>query len=261
VPLLNIIFKRILALIWLSDSYIISILFISTLFITHTSYANPIQETSVVSASSQSSQIKQRHFKQENLDKYLADEDFKYDRDFRPQSPSLWQRFKQWLFDKLIESLSNEHTRDFWRWGIYIVCGLVILYVILKLTKTNIRGLFFGEAQSGRIAFNETEENIHELNFDQLISEAVASQQFGKAIRLFYLKTLKQLTDRKLIDWKINKTNYDYVQELANKELVPSFRSLTSLFEYIYYGDFKVTQADFEQAKSAFIQFEEKLKR
>jgi hypothetical protein len=51
------------------------------------------------------------------------------------------------------------------------------------------------------------------------------------------------------------------VQELANKELVPSFRSLTSLFEYIYYGDFKVTQADFEQAKSAFIQFEEKLKR
>lgn len=252
-------FKRKIVLLRLSKNYVLSILVF--IFFCTAHYPSWSQEKTPVSSNNASSPIQERHFKQENLNKYLSDENFKYDREFRPQSPSLWQRFKRWLFDKLMESLSNEQTRDFWRWAIYISCGLVILYVILKLTKTNIRGLFFGEAQSGRLAFNENEENIHELNFEGLIAEAVSSQQYGKAIRLFYLKTLKQLTDRKLIDWRINKTNYDYVQELANKELAPSFRSLTSLFEYIYYGDFHITQADFEQARSAFIQFEEQLKK
>jgi hypothetical protein len=208
-----------------------------------------------------SEQIQLRSFQKEKLQKYLNDEDFKYDREFKPEAPNLWQRFKIWMLMKILQALSNEQTFNFWKWAIYIFCGLVILYVILKLTKTNVRGLFFGQAQGGRIAFSETQENIHELNFEKLITEAIAAQQYAKAIRLFYLKTLKQLTDRKLIDWRINKTNYDYVRELGTKDLAPSFRNLTFLFEYIYYGDFPITQADFEQAQSAFKNFEEQLKR
>lgn len=205
--------------------------------------------------------IQLRTFKQDKLQKYLNDEDFKYDRDFRPEAPNLWQRFKIWLFTKILQALSNEQTYTFWKWAIYIFCGVVILYVILKLTKTNVRGLFFGQGQSGKMNFTETQENIHELNFEKLISEAIAAQQYGKAIRLFYLKTLKQLTDRKLIDWRINKTNYDYVRELGSKDLAPSFRNLTFLFEYIYYGDFPITQTDFEQAQLAFKNFEEQLRK
>jgi hypothetical protein len=205
--------------------------------------------------------IQLRTFSAEKLQKYLNDEDFKYDRDFRPEAPNLWQRFKIWLLTKILQALSNEQTYTFWKWAIYIFCGVVILYVILKLTKTNVRGLFFGQAQGGKIAFSEMQENIHELNFEKLIAEAIAAQQYGKAIRLFYLKTLKQLTDRKLIDWRINKTNYDYVRELGSKDMAPSFRNLTFLFEYIYYGDFQITQTDFEQAQLAFKNFEEQLKR
>lgn len=208
-----------------------------------------------------SEDIQVRTFKQERLQKYLNDEDFKYDRDFRPQAPNLWQRFKLWLLSKILQALDNEQVVNFWKWGIYVFCGAVILYVILKLTKTNVRGLFFGQAQSGKMSFSEQDENIHELDFEQLIAEAIALQQYGKAIRLFYLKTLKQLTDRKLIDWRINKTNYDYVRELGSKDLAPSFRNLTFLFEYICYGDFPITQTDFEQAQSAFKKFEEQLKR
>jgi hypothetical protein len=205
--------------------------------------------------------IQLRTFSAEKLQQYLNDEDYRYDRDFKPEAPNLWQRFKIWLLMKILHALSDEQTYTFWKWVIYIFCGVVILYVILKLTKTNVRGLFFGQAQSGKIAFSESQENIHELNFEKLIAEAIAAQQYGKAIRLFYLKTLKQLTDRKLIDWRINKTNYDYVRELSSKDLAPSFRNLTFLFEYIYYGDFQITQTDFEQAQLAFKNFEEQLKR
>ncbi len=205
--------------------------------------------------------LRLRHFQQEKLNVYLADEDFRYERDFKPQAPSLWQRIQQWFFDKLFGALSNEQTRGYWKWGIYIFCGLVIVYVILKLTNTSIRGLFFSSARSGQMALSATEENIHAIDFDKMITEAIAAQQYGNAIRLFYLKTLKQLTDRQLIDWRINKTNHDYLQELGKKEIAPAFRNLTFLFEYIYYGDFHITHTDFEQAQAAFKNFEEQLKQ
>jgi hypothetical protein len=231
------------------------------LFILCTGSILPLLAFAPGQTTNQADSLVVRHFQEDNLARYLADEDFRYDRDVRPQAPSLWQRIQQWFFDKLFEALSNEQTRGYWKWGIYIFCGLVIVYVILKLTKTNIRGLFFGAAQSGHLPFSAANENIHAIDFEKQIAEAIAAQQYGNAIRLFYLKTLKQLTDRQLIDWRINKTNQDYLQELGKKEIAPAFRDLTFLFEYIYYGDFRITHTDFEQAQAAFKNFEEQLKR
>lgn len=201
-----------------------------------------------------------RQFRQAHLDSYLADEDFKYDREFQPSTPSLWQRIQQWFFIKLLELLGDEQTQTYWKWVFYVISGAVMCYVILKLTKTDIRNAFFGNAQSSYVPrFNE--DNIHELDFEKLIEDAISRQQYNRAIRLFYLKTLKQLADRGQIDWRINKTNQDYLREISRKDIEPSFRQLTFLFEYIYYGDFKISQSDFEQTKSAFRAFEEQLKK
>lgn len=202
-----------------------------------------------------------RSFEQQNLDRYLSDEEYRYDREYRPVSPSLWQRFKMWLFDKLFRALSDENTSNVLHWLMYIVCGAVILYVILRLTNTSIRGLIYGQSQSGRMAFTESEENIHELNFDQLIKEAVANKEYNRAIRLHYLKTLKILSDKELIDWRINKTNHDYIQELGKTDMVATFRRLTFLFEYFCYGDFSINETDFKEASNQFSTFEEQLKK
>jgi hypothetical protein len=202
-----------------------------------------------------------RTFKQQNLDKYLSDEDYRYDREFRPAAPSLWQRFKQWLFDRLFHAMGDENTSNLLRWVIYLFCGAVILYVILRLTNTSIRGIIYGHGQNGRMALTESEENIHQLDFDQLIKESVNSRQYKRAIRLHYLKTLKKLTDQGLIDWRINKTNQDYIQELSRTDIAPAFGRLTVLFEYFCYGDFSMHESDFEAASAQFKAFEEQLQR
>lgn len=224
---------------------------------THTASASAAVELSAQPSDS----VTIRHFKKENLEKYLSDEEFRYDRTFRPQSPNLWERFKQWLFSRLLQALGNENTSNILRWAIYIFCGAIILYVILKLTNTSIRGLIYGQAQRGRIAFSESEENIHQLDFEALIKEAVTSRQYNRAVRLYYLRTLKNLSDRRMIDWRINKTNHDYIQELSNTEFASSFRSLTIIFEYICYGDFHMNQADFEEASAQFKSFEQQIQR
>ncbi len=143
----------------------------------------------------------------------------------------------------------------------YIICGLVIIYVILKLTKTSVRGLIYGQSGNERMSFMESEENIHELNFDVLIKEAIDKGQYNRAIRLMYLKTLKGLTDKQLIDWRINKTNSDYIQELGGKEIAPAFRRLTLLFEYICYGDFHLSDTEFKEASTEFYSFDQQLQK
>jgi hypothetical protein len=90
---------------------------------------------------------------------------------------------------------------------------------------------------------------------------AVTSGQYNRAIRLHYLKTLKKLSDKGLIDWRINKTNHDYIQELNKTAIAPAFRRLTFLFEYFCYGDFTMHEADYREASTQFSTFEEQIQK
>lgn len=208
-----------------------------------------------------SAAVEIRPFDEEKLNTFRQDRDFLYDRTQgeAPASLSAWDRFWRWLWQKLFRFIFTERTAVFWKWGIYLLCAGVIAYVILKLTRTKLKGLFSRSPQHSPLAYQSADENIHELDFDRLIAEAISQQHYSRAVRLSYLQSLKQLTDRRLIDWKINKTNHDYLYELSQSQpgsrVVPAFGQLTSLFEYICYGNFAVGAAYFEEVRGRFQQF------
>ncbi|MBC7922474.1 MAG: DUF4129 domain-containing protein [Ferruginibacter sp.] len=205
------------------------------------------------------SRVDVRRFGADKLARYERDKDFQYDRRRTDGPLSAWERFRLWLIERVFGFLFRPGSAVYWEWAIYIGSGLVICYVILKLTQGDLRGLFFGEARATAPDHESADENIHELDFDRLIEEAIARQHYRRAVRLFYLQSLKQLTDRRLIDWRINKTNQDYLAELSRSEAYPSvepaFRRLTALFEYICYGNFAVRTADFEEMRLSFQRF------
>jgi hypothetical protein len=206
-----------------------------------------------------STAMKVRQFDEDKLRSFRQDEDFLYDRVQVPESLSAWDRFVMWLWHKIFRFIFTERTAVFWKWGIYLLCALVIAYVILKLTRTNLKGLFSRNPQQSPLAYESADENIHELDFNHLIEEAIRRQHYSRAVRLYYLQSLKQLTDRRLIDWKINKTNHDYLYELSRSQpgspMVSAFSRLTSLFEYICYGNFAVDASYFEEVRGSFQQF------
>jgi len=136
---------------------------------------------------------------------------------------------------------------------IFIIAVAVI--ILLLLLKTNIRGLFRGKSAAIAIDFSELEENIHHTNFDELIAEAVARGDYRKAVRLHFLKLLKQLSDRGLISWQLNKTNNDYVIELSKGGYSKQFREAARLYEYTWYGDFEVSESRYANIVSTFKNF------
>ncbi len=103
------------------------------------------------------------------------------------------------------------------------------------------------------------EEDLTSVDFDADIAAAAARGDYRRAVRLFYLKALRELADRNLIVWRREKTNHDYVAELRRSPLRRPFSELTYLFEHIWYGAFPVDEAAFGRMRRAFARFDERL--
>ena len=121
------------------------------------------------------------------------------------------------------------------------------------LFKVDLRGLWSGKSSS-KIKIEYVEENIHEMDFEKLIQSAIEEKDYRKAVRLFYLSTLKKLADKNIIDWQPGKTNYDYLLEIKTQSIQPIFKELNYFFQYVWYGDFPVDIDNFQTAQLSYQQ-------
>ncbi len=95
--------------------------------------------------------------------------------------------------------------------------------------------------------------------FKKLIAQALEQKDYRGAVRYYYLFILKELSERELIDYEFDKTNADYLQELIATQLKQGFQRVTKLYDYIWYGNFSVTESDYRKAESTFVQLEKNI--
>ncbi|MFC5410485.1 DUF4129 domain-containing protein [Larkinella bovis] len=188
----------------------------------------------------------------DRIDAYRNDRDYQYGTNFRPAT-SPWAKFWNWLWRKVNTFFQSESYQNFWQ---YVFLALAAGVVIRLLIKAEVLGFIFSKkSQHLDLAYETLTENIHEINFDQQIEAAIEQRNYRLAVRLLYLQTLKHLSNRNLIDWKPNKTNRSYVYELAHSPKQPEFETLTTQFEYIWYGDFPITEERFKPLQESFVRF------
>ncbi|MDX1628483.1 MAG: DUF4129 domain-containing protein [Fulvivirga sp.] len=205
-----------------------------------------------------SSNVEIRNFDQEKINEHQADDEFDYGNRAEAEL-SLWERIKRW-FMKLIQNLFYLGTNTpVGKIIIYLLCIAVAIYAIIKILKLKSRRLFHSDPQD-TLGYDLHHENIHEMNFDELIEQAINEKNYRLAIRLIYLYALKHLSDRHLIDWQPGKTNHDYVNELSDNNLKPGFDALSYYFDYTWYGHFEVSFKLFNKVSSTFDQWKGSLK-
>ncbi len=98
----------------------------------------------------------------------------------------------------------------------------------------------------------QLEENLNLYDPAQLIEKAILTQDYRLAIRLYYLKTLRQLSLKELIKWEKQKTNYDYLRELNTSDLKIDFEELTQIYERTWYGRQQIGGYEFQQIQPKF---------
>ena len=205
--------------------------------------------------------VNNRTFDEEKLNSYRNNDAYNYGEKIEPPGNSILSRMINWILRKLFRPLTNPKTYTYTEYILITICALIVIYAILKLTKSDWLNVFSRKSKNALAPdFEELEENIHEMNFDQLIDQALQDKNYTRAVRLSYLKVLKILSDRQLIDWRINKTNHDYLYEVGKTNFEPEFRRLTFIFEYVCYGNFPIQQSEFQNISETFKSFERKVR-
>ncbi|MBX2964694.1 MAG: DUF4129 domain-containing protein [Cyclobacteriaceae bacterium] len=190
-----------------------------------------------------------RQLDEDVLNTLKADPDMEYGRS--PSAVNLWERFKRWL-NNLISSLFNAAVSANW-FNIFIVIlsAIVLIYVILRLLKVDALNMFY-TGKRAAIPHGVLDEDIHAMDFDTLINDALQKNEYRLAIRLLFLKSLKLLADKQHILWQPGKTNHDYLNELTAQNLKTGFNELNFYFEYAWYGNFIINEALYKKANDLY---------
>ncbi|SDL26698.1 protein of unknown function [Catalinimonas alkaloidigena] len=200
-----------------------------------------------------------RHFDPAKRDVFLHDRDFRYDRQ-APPTAGWWERFLHWLYRQIAKVFQYEGSGFLFRLLVYVGAAALLVYVVLRVIGTDVSGLFYRNRASGQVKFEVMEENIHAVDFEKEVADALAAQDFRRAVRMRYLHALKLLTDRGLIRWQPGKTNQEYDSELAHAAVRQPFHDLRTVYEYAWYGDFPVGASGFERAGRLFQQLQQQLR-
>ncbi len=102
-------------------------------------------------------------------------------------------------------------------------------------------------------------EDIFSIDFEKQIRKATSNQEFRHGIRFLYLRSLKELTEKNLIDYTHEKTNRDYLNQLTGTVYCKDFYRLTQDFEYIWYGKFDLSAEQFHLIQQDFYRFKQSL--
>jgi len=185
------------------------------------------------------------------LEKYKNDPDFDYEGG--PKEADDWiTKIKNWINQQLAilrSSKTYSTLLDYLYYGLMIAA---LILIIRGLIKADRRGLLFGKINSNEIKMIESEEDISQINFDELIAAAAERKDYKLAVRYLFLKSLKLLSEKEIIELRNNKTNHQYLSEIKNNRISNAFQIATSRFEWIWYGDFPVDENVMKSSQKDF---------
>ena len=201
-----------------------------------------------------SSNIIVRSMDSTKIKAYLKDKDFRYFEN--PESTmTLWERLMEWLKRQFLKLTEYDSYNTAWDIFIYLLISLAVVAIVFGIYKSEIKGLFFSNKNNNKLNVSEYLEDIHSIDYEKMIEEAIANKNYRYAIRLNYLRSLKILSDKEIIYWKIDKTNREFLREIKVNYLKLKFEKITTDFESIWYGGFDIDRSAYMHLQNYYSDF------
>lgn len=178
------------------------------------------------------------------LDSLAREDVFAYASAIRPES--LWERFVGWLASLFGQTVQkNGQVIDGLLW---VVLGLLVAGIVYMWFTKSTRLLRHKNLSVRGSAVDV--EDIAGSDLDAVIGIEVAAQRWRSAIRYLYLRSLQDLQNAGAIVWMKDKTNRDYLREVAEPTLNIAFADAVRVFERTWYGDEQVDEVAFINART-----------
>lgn len=198
-------------------------------------------------------------FNEETIATYKNEPSFNYER--IPQE-NWWTYFKTWvgkLWGQFMEWLLGSYTAS----GIlgflirilpYLVAVGIFAFVVWLFVKLNPAAAVLEQKRETRVGLSDDEEILEREDIAELMKKARQAENYRLAVRYYYLLILKNMRDLKLIDYQFQKTNEEYLSEIVSVSTKEQFKNITYIYDFIWYGDFPVTETDFRKVEKDFAQ-------
>lgn len=142
---------------------------------------------------------------------------------------------------------------------ILIIGAFIGILVWFLMTNNLIQTRQNRKIQGQLTVEEEMGDNIFEMKFSSMIEKAKQSGNYALAIRLHYLQTIRVMSDKGLIQYKLDKTNMDYIFSLYNTPHYNSFFAITRMYEFAWYGEYPVEIGQYEKIEAKFNQFNQQI--
>ncbi|WP_179018736.1 DUF4129 domain-containing protein [Winogradskyella forsetii] len=202
-----------------------------------------------------SSNLDVTYFKDNFKDNYTGD-DFNYsinDTGGINLMQRILRKFFNWLGDIFGFDIDFVDYQTL-EYIVYGLLGIIVLYLLIKFLLENPVSSVFKTETAAIEGFSYVEENIEQIDFDKLISKALKNSNYRLATRYLYLKSLKSLANKQLIEWHYEKTNTDYLNEIKDGQLKTLFKRVSYIYDYVWYGEFPIDEASYNKNKVDFNQ-------
>lgn len=207
-----------------------------------------------------------RAIQEDDLQEFKNNTDFDYE--VVKQDQTWWDDFKTWFYNLI--------TRFFeWLFGVekaasflqllfktipYVLL-LILLFILIKVfLNVNANALRQAKKHEALVALSEEEHIIKNEDIQQLIQKALLDKNYRLAIRYYYLYILQLMSDKKIISWELQKTNYDYLKEIDGQEMKRTFSTITRWYDYSWYGNFDIDEIKYRRAETDFESLQNTLK-
>lgn len=179
------------------------------------------------------------------FDKYLENKDFKY----KPvqASPNFLERLLLWLS----QWFGFQYLMGAAPWIMYTLLLIAFLILVVVLFRGRLQSIFFVNRVDKGIPIHDSEIS-DTIDFDALLKRAYADKNYNLAVRYFYLILLRLLNQKNLITYKLGKTNFEYLNELKNEDILPYFKRATHNYEYAWYGQFHLEENSYQNIADEF---------
>ena len=186
----------------------------------------------------------------DKIDAFKKNPAYNYDRNKKDMNiiQRILSRLAEWFLDGLVGNA----------WLRYVLGGIVVLFILfLILRLLNIRAVgFFAFSKKNKTMgldfVHSAEENTKE-EFLKMFRLYRDNNAYREAVRMLYLIYIKELNDTGLIRLAKNKTGKDYVYELKDSETQNTFKKLSRLYEYVWFGQFDIAESKFAVIEQDFV--------
>jgi hypothetical protein len=164
-------------------------------------------------------------------------------------------------FEKKAQAKSNKRFQNttFYQTLLWMLAvGGFIAFLIIYLSNSNI-SLF---RRSNTMAAHDSDvdtDDIFAINYSSEIEKAVAAGNYRLAIRLHFLKLLRGMSERNIIQYTHDRTNFDYLLQVHHAPWYQQFFRITRNYEYVWYGQFDIDREKFDSINKDFDSLERQL--